>query len=210
MKPLAQLEPSFRFALQETQDETPVTGLDAALPGWQYADSQTIHTPAPPERALEALRDVDLGRSWIMRLMLSLKQPYELLRQESGRHDVGYTFGDLERFGFASLPGEDENELVYGYIGKFWTPGGAPALVDDERFKRFGHPDYAKLAMGFLVEGAPGGGSRIAAEVRVRCLSERARWIFTGYWRMIRPMNGAVRRQLLRAAAADADRGLAH
>jgi len=154
---------------------------------------------------MAALRRVDMGRGWIYQLMMSLKQPAELLRQQALRLDVGYTFRDLERFGFVALDTEGEREIVYGLIGRFWTPSGAPALVDAARYPVFLHPDYAKLAMGFLVEPKPDGGSRMVAEIRIRCLSERARWIFTGYWRMIRPLNGAVRRQLLRAVAADAD-----
>ncbi|MEM6491344.1 MAG: hypothetical protein AAF684_05490 [Pseudomonadota bacterium] len=206
MRQLAKLDPETRFALQEAGGVgSAASALDAALPAWQYADAQRIDVSAPPDAALEALRRVDMGRGWIYQLMMSLRQPAELLRQQALRLDVGYTFRDLERFGFAPLDSANDHEIVYGLIGRFWTPSSAPALVDADRYKVFLHPDYAKLAMGFLAEPKPEGGSRLVAEIRIRCLSERARWIFTGYWRMIRPLNGAVRRQLLRAVAADVD-----
>lgn len=207
MRQLAQLSPDVRFALQEADgvDGAGRTALDAALPAWQYADAQRIDVAATPADAMAALRRVDMGRGWIYQLLMSLKQPAEMLRQQARRLDVGYTFRDLERFGFVPLKADGDSEIVYGLIGRFWTPGGAPARIDAERYPVFLHPDYAKLAMGFLVEPKSDGGSRLVAEIRIRCLSERARWIFTGYWRMIRPLNGAVRRQLLRAVAADAD-----
>lgn len=207
---IARLAPEFRFALQETGDAPVGSALDRALPRWDYADNETVFTVAGPDQAMAALRRVDMGRAWLMRLMLSLRLPYEVLRQQGARVDLGYTFNDFPRFGFCVLPAETEHELVFGLIGRFWTPGVTAAHGDAARFARFAHPDYAKLAMRFAVSPRPAGGSRIDAEIRVRCLSDRARWIFTGYWRMIRPMNGAIRRQLLRAAAAQADGSAIH
>ena len=199
----AALEPPVRFALQEVGAAPPATALDRLTPGWRYADIQSRAAPGvDPRRLHAALKGVDMGRAWIMRLMLSVCTAPALLRPENPRTDFGFTFRDLERFGFTLLADEPAEALIFGLIGRFWTPSGDIRPFAAEAWDR-ARGDLVKLALGFHITETQDG-SRIDSEIRAICLSDDARWIFSGYWPLIRPLNAAARRQLLRAVTQSA------
>jgi hypothetical protein len=61
--------------------------------------------------------------------------------------------------------------------------------------------------MNILVDAdAPGVGSRLYTETRVRCLGASSRRWFRLYWLVIRPFSGLLRRSMLRGIRTEAVR----
>jgi len=96
-------------------------------------------------------------------------------------------------------PFEDE---VLTLVGRPWRPGGGRRTVPD--FPGFAEPGYAKIAMDYRARAAPGG-SRLETETRIHLTDAASRRRFTGYWLVVRPFSGAVRRSWLAAARRRAE-----
>jgi len=109
--------------------------------------------------------------------------------------------------GFTVLAQRPGSELVIGGPGQPWRlAGGVSARVGSlAEFRAFDRPGFAKLALSFRLERAPGG-TRVITETRVDTTDPLAHRRFGAYWQVIRIGSGAVRRNWLRAIKRRAER----
>jgi hypothetical protein len=184
--------------------------LDEILPHCDASERHSRWIAAPPDVVWEALRTVDLGRPWPVRVLMGLRAVPALLRHPRSawrrlreprapatlRRVTGYDFALL-----AEAPGR---ELVLGIVGRFWTPTGGLVPTDAERFRRPLAPGLAQGAWSFAL-AAEDGGTRLSTETRVRCADDAARRSFARYWRVIRPFSGFLRLVMLREIARAAE-----
>lgn len=114
--------------------------------------------------------------------------------------------GPFGTHNFTLLARTDE-AIVYGLIGKFWRLNyGLTPVPNGEAFRSFGENGVAKLALGFSVENASAGQTRLATETRVHCPDRQSRLSFTPYWLLIRPASGLIRRRILNSVRAMSER----
>jgi hypothetical protein len=171
--------------------------LDDFVPAWDVRQFHRIEVEAPPERAFEAVRRLDLGRSRLNRL---------LFRARGLPVARFIRLSDLLARGFVLLAEDPPRELILGLVARPWTLMGGIRRMDAEGFRRFHRPGYARIGWSFSVEPAGRGRSRVTTETRVRCTDGRSRRRFRWYWRVIGPFSGVIRREALALIKADAER----
>ncbi len=150
---------------------------------------------APADRVFDAARELDLGATPLIRILLRLR----------GLRARGRGLAGLRDAGFVLLEEDPPRELVLGLVGRFWTPGGDVQRVDPAGFLAFERPGFAKVAWNLRVEPRAGG-ALLATETRILCLDARSRRRFRLYWMAIRFGSGLIRREMLRAIREQAER----
>jgi hypothetical protein len=178
--------------------------LDEQLPRFDRRELHSRRVAARPAQVLVAAREVTAREVPLLVVLMALRSGPRLRRLSLDRPILG----EFERSGFVRLA-EADDELVYGGVGRFWTPSGGIRRISAEEFEGFAEPGYAKAAFNFLVRPAPDGGTLLSTETRVLATDPAARRSFCRYWRLIRPGSGAIRRGWLRGIARRAERAQA-
>jgi hypothetical protein len=173
--------------------------IDEFLPVPEFAERHAVRVAAPPERAWEAVRALDLRGSPVIRALFALRSVPALFAGHRPRgRALGTTMDALLRSGFVLLAERPPREIVLGLAGRFWTPTGGLSRVEADEFRDFGRPGLALAAWNFTILPTDEG-SLVATETRVRCTDAAALRSFRRYWRVVRPFSGLVRREALRA-----------
>lgn len=149
----------------------------------------------------EALVHYDARESRISRTLMALRGYGRSVRRPEGGEGLP---ASLARLGFIPLGGRPQRELVFGLVGRFWTPSGGLRRLTPDEFLRFEEEGYAKAAWNVAVEPAGEGACRLSTETRVLCYGDAARRRFRIYWRTIELFSGAIRTAMLRGIRARA------
>jgi hypothetical protein len=157
-----------------------------------------LRVPAPAARAWESLRSADLRDSAIARLLLRLRGYGARTRRPEGKQPL---VESLSVLGFVLVGERPGRELVFGLIGRFWTPSGGLVAVSPEEFLRFDEKGYAKAAWNLAVLPETESASVLTTETRVLCLGAAARRRFRLYWTLVEPFSGILRKAMLRSIA---------
>ncbi len=171
------------------------TRLDEVLPRFDVSKTHRLAVAAPAGRTFEVLERYDLRESGFTRLLLALRGYGRLARRPERPAGLA---ASLAAAGFVPLGGRPERELVFGLVGKFWTPRGGLRVLTPEEFPAFAEEGYAKAAWNLSVEAAGATRSMLTTETRVLCFGTGARWRFGVYWRTIEMFSGAIRMAMLR------------
>ena len=182
--------------------------IDEIMPEPHFAERHAIRIAAPPERAYEAVRRLDLRGSPVARTLFALRSLPGFFGRRRGRRGLGTTMETLLESGFVVLAERAPRELVLGLAGQFWKPMGGIARLEPDEFRGCDLPGLALATWNFTVLPTDEG-SLVATETRVRCTDAAAHRSFSRYWRVVRPFSGLVRREMLRVIrrTAEADRG---
>lgn len=183
--------------------------IDQLLPDYELYERHERAIAAPPAVVYSAVRNGDLGRSWIVRGLLALRMAPGLLahprravaRLRALARGSGLTMAALLEEGFTLLAEQVDREVVLGIVGRFWTLSGGVEPTDVERFRGPLRPGLAQAAWSFVVTGEGAGRSRVVTETRVHCADEATLRTFRRYWRVVRPFSGLIRQQMLRSIA---------
>jgi hypothetical protein len=199
---------------------TPAPSLiDEVLPRYETRDVHDISVAAPRPEVFRALEDLTLGELHVFRALMGVRGlPKRLARSRrrpvtpSRPHTLDPDRRLLDwsrRMGFAVLASRPGFELVIGAAGQPWRPaGGVTATIRDRAdFVAFDQPGFAKVVLGFSLEEAPGGGTRVVTETRVDTTDPLTHRRFGTYWQVIRVWSGAIRRSWLRAIRRRAEHG---
>ena len=182
--------------------------IDEIMPEPHFAERHAVRVAAPPERAYEAMRRLDLRGSPVARTLMALRSLPAVFGGRRRRRGLGSTMDTLLENGFVVLAERAPRELVLGLAGQFWKPTGGIARLEPDEFRGCDLPGLALAAWNFTVLPTDEG-SLVATETRVRCTDDAAHRSFARYWRVVRPFSGVIRKEALRAIrrAAESDRG---
>ena len=170
--------------------------LDDHAPDYQIAARYEVEVRAPPDVVYDAVRRLDLSRSFVVRILFALRG---LPNRELNLDSI------LGRGGFVLLGEEPPQELLLGLIGRFWTPRGDIQRFEPQGFRPFDRPGYAKAAWQLLVVPRPSGDTLLVTETRVQCTDASSLRRFRWYWRLVGPFSGLVRKQTLDLIKGDAE-----
>ena len=187
--------------------------IDHFLP--RYDVTQVVETSvnATPERTFALIRDTDLRDPLVDALFWVRELPQRLLRWWRGEPAPPPARGKITLRtitesgpGWTLLAEKPGVEFVVGSVGRFWRKdyGGRP--VKAQEFTRFAEPGFAKLAVGFAVRPAPGGGAILRYEARTTTTDSGAERIFRRYWRVIHPGVALIMARVLRRIKQQAER----
>ncbi|MBM2812842.1 MAG: hypothetical protein HW416_3601 [Chloroflexi bacterium] len=171
--------------------------IDQWLPTYDMREHHDVLIRATPEEVDSALRRTDLARSPLIRGLFAVRNlPSLRLGLTPARRRL--TLDEFQATGFVLLADQPAVEMVLGVIGRFWTVRGELLPIGAAEFAAFGQPGYAKAALNFAIFPLAGDRTRLATETRVHCLDAASRRQFRGYWTLIGPFSGFVRREWLR------------
>ena len=183
--------------------------LDEFLPEYDAREVHSTRVAASPREALAAARALPVREVPLLVALMALRGlPALLLRKRARLARPALDEPLLNRFvagGFVALD-DRPDELVFGAVGRFWTPDGGVRRVGGHEFVAFDEPGFAKAVVNFHVR-AVGDGAELTTETRVLATDEAARRRFRRYWRVVMPGSAAIRRAWLRAIKRRAERG---
>ena len=162
--------------------------IDRFLPTYEVRKHHQVIVNAEPARAYRALREVDLSRSVIIRLLFAFRG---LPRRRP------LTLDDMVKVGFVILGEEPGTEIVLGVTGRFWRPWGGMRRVGPDEFFSFSERGYAKAVANFRVEPVAEGRSTVSTETRVLTTDPASRRAFRRYWLLVGPFSALIRRRAL-------------
>ena len=180
--------------------------IDRFMPEFDISEHHLIRVEAPPERAYEAARGVDLARSKAVRGLFAARGLPALARGR--RLDRGtMTLDDLVKGGFVWLAEEPPTELLLGVAGSFWRPRGGVVRIEPDDFESFRRDGCAKAAWNFRVVPIDESTSIVTTETRVQVPDQDSRRRFLLYWAAIGPFSALIRKQALGLIKDGAERG---
>lgn len=104
------------------------------------------------------------------------------------------------------LLGERQNEeLLLGLVGRFWTPSGKLLRLDAKGFRNFDDPGYAMAVWNFTLREQLDKSVQLETETRVFCTDAASRRRFKFYWLIIGAFSGLIRREVLQAIKRNAE-----
>ena len=184
----------------------PAVLIEGVLPEFDVVERHRIRVRAPADRAYEAVRALDLGRSPVAMALFAVRG---LLRMGRGPRARSFKLDDAGRLGFVVLAEEPGVEFVLGLVGRFWQLRGGIRRVEPEAFEAFAESGFAKAAWNFPVDPLGPSACMVRTETRVLCTDPESQKKFLRYWRVIGPFSGFIRREALRLIKRDAERGRA-
>jgi hypothetical protein len=185
--------------------------IEEFMPRWEARERHQIRIQAAPEQVFRALRTVELGGHPLVRALLLLRAlPPALtrsgLRELRARTAEPLTLATFEARGFRILAEDPPHELLIGLEGAFWKPGGDLRPVDPVSFRAPIPASIARAAWNFHTVPQGAENCVLHTETRILTGGASARRRFRLYWLLIRPASGLIRRLMLRAIRAEAER----
>lgn len=177
--------------------------IDRFLPTFDFNEVHSTVVDAPAARVFDALLTTDLGRSWLVQLLMGARSLPSLL---SGRDRTRepLTVRTASRAGFGLLAEDAPREIVLGIEGRFWKMRPEACAADAATFERPIPAGVARAAWNFSVESLGVARSRLSTETRIACGDAQSRRRFGIYWRLIQPGSGIIRLAILRQIRREA------
>lgn len=187
--------------------------LDFWLVEYDFTERHRIKINSSTEEIFQAIYNIDMGKSGIIKLLFRLRGLYgwllNLQRKAKSPSALGLNFSELlNKSNFFLLEEDNHQEMVIGLIGQFWKPVGKIVKIKSPaEFTKFNLDTYAKVAWNFYLEESPQGEQVLSTETRILCFGHQAKILFTIYWAVIRPFSGWIRREMLRLIKEQAQNG---
>ena len=167
--------------------------LIEVMPHYDVREYHQTIINASREEVYRVMKTMDFRASRIVRTLLWIRS--------GGRAAKSVTLEDFWRRGFLLLSDAPNDEVLLGLVGRFWTPTGSLLDISPAQFVSFEDPSYAKTAFNFQLRDHPSG-TLLTTETRVKCFRNPERICFLGYWTVIRPFSGLIRKEMLRQIKA--------
>jgi hypothetical protein len=193
---------------QAFDDAAPMI-IDGALPTFDVVLAEHVVVDATREATWVAVRDLDLlqvstplllAAFWVRRL------PDRLRRTEAASPPtlvVGANRPALP--GWVSLGQDQDREIAFGAVGRFWKPAIEWNDVAPEDFASFDEPGWGRIAANFSLRAYGEQRTLLSYECRTGTNDPDSRRHFARYWWLIRPFVGHVMRATLALAKLHAE-----
>ncbi len=187
-----------------------MAALDQLMPVFRHRERHSRTIDAAPDAVWDAMLAVTASEVPLSRLLMGIRS---LPPRVAGRRDSFNTAAArpvIQTFlttGFRTLAEERPRLLIIGAAMQPWRlVGGQVAdVVDAAGFRAFDRPGFVLAALSLELEPIAAR-TRLSTETRVRPTDRQAARAFLPYWLAIRLGSGLIRRDLLRAVAARAER----
>lgn len=172
--------------------------LDHLIPAYDFRSRYTRNIAASPQQVWHAMYALTVAELPLTRVLMGIRS--------AGRARLRGPLMDA-----APLPALGRvpaREAVNGAVAQFWRRkpvSGPPETMTPEGFRSFNEPGWAKAAMSLQLDPIPGG-TRLAAETRIKATDPASRRRFAAYWLLIAFGGGLIRLEWLRAIASRAER----
>ncbi len=181
--------------------------LDGAMPQYEFVEHHQIRVAATPARAYSALQAVtpdELAAYPILMKMRNAAMLRSWSRPKGPSPSIIDTFSD-PRSGYMLIQ-QNEQEMVFGGIGRVRPTGEQPILSSPAAFASFERRGCVKVAFNLKVDDAGNGSTTVSTETRLHALDPESRRATAVYWRLIYPGSGMLRTMWLQAARNRAEK----
>ena len=174
--------------------------LDLLIPKPALVEIDCAELTVDVERAWQAVRDLDLAESALVRTLFAVRTSPNRLKGTPAQ--LRLRLDDListeAQPGFQVLVDDSSHEVAAGAIGKVWRPIIPFVHVPDgQAFAAFSKAGYVKVAWALRVAPEGERTSRVQFELRVAATDEDAWKKFIRYFRLLGPGSHFIRRVLL-------------
>jgi hypothetical protein len=177
--------------------------IDDFLPDYDVREQHRTKVSAPMDKVYAAVRRLDISRAKLSMLLFTLRGI-----PAGGITPSCFTLDDFLKMGFILLGERENEELLLGLVGRFWTPSGGLLRLVAKDFRGFDRPGYAKAAWDFTLRKQPDESVLLETETRVLCTDTASQKRFRFYWLFIGAFSGLIRREILRAIKLNAEESL--
>ena len=172
--------------------------LDEFASVYQFSEVHRIRIRASASRIYRSIKEVTAPEITLFRALTFIRRlgkpgPDSILHPPNDEPLLEVA----TRTGFMPLADEPEHELVVGTV--VIAPRDLKRPATPEQFKELAAAGVAKAVMNFRMEPDGEGTWVVSTETRVHATDASARRRFAGYWALIRPGSGFIRRMWLRA-----------
>jgi hypothetical protein len=172
--------------------------IDKYMPTFDVRHYTEAKVDAEPEQVYAALRALDLEKSWIVRLLFTLRTlPARILGKQPApeRSNVRRTFLESAlKMGWVILEEIPGQELVAGVVTQPWVANVIFRGLPPDEFTRFDAPGYTKIVWNIAVRKCNEGGAVASTETRVLATDAESRRRFRRYWLVFSPWIRLIRR----------------
>jgi hypothetical protein len=175
--------------------------IESFAPKPDAVESHRIEIAASREAVYQALWTTDLGRSPIVKGLMTLRSlPEPLFHPDRQRQALPkLTLDTIIDAGFGRLAEEPGREIVLGVTGRFWRPTSNILPFNPDHFHGPVPPGLARAVWNFMVQETDTGRTLLSTETRVVCGDTASRMKFRAYWLIVKPFSGLIRLVMLRA-----------
>ena len=178
--------------------------IDRFLPDYQFSERHETRVRCPPGELLDLIQSWE-PRDRFANVAMTLRQtPARLMHALApSRYPAPRPFSLKS---FTPLGRDGDRAMAGGLIGQFWRNDFVLVqIASPDAFIAFDAPRTPKLVLGFMAE-PEGEQTRLITETRVYCPDRHSYLMFLPYWLLIRPASGLIRRRMLGAIRAIAER----
>lgn len=161
--------------------------IDEYLPEYHIAKRHETIIQAPAEAIYPLARQLDMSSSLLIRGLFALR----------GLPANHLNLAELLKQGFFILKEKENEELVIGLAGRFWTFAGDLQRLNPQAFREFREAGYAKAVWNFSLQPMQEDFTRLSTETRVFCTDNKSLRKFRFYWTFIGPFSGLIRKEML-------------
>lgn len=159
------------------------------LPEYDFSKREFISVNSSKDKIFPFIKNLDFKNSRII---------YWLFKLRGIPVPESLTLSGLEKIGFIKLEVIENEELILGLVGEFWTLKGNLKKMSPENFKLFKNDSYAKTTWNFKLTPINTNQTTVVTETRVRCLSNTNKRKFRAYWLIIQPFSSMIRKEILK------------
>jgi len=192
--------------------------LDLYIPEYEVVERHHMRVSAPAETTLAAVCKSDLSQSVIVSALFKFREL--ALTCSAGKTTSAVENGNvaddksqpkelvsqLKAIGWAVLAEIPGREIVFGAVTQPWITNPVFRPVSPEEFAKFHEPGYVKIAWRLRADPIGLQESIARTETRVITTDGYARSRFRRYWSLVLPGVVLIRKVLLRAIKAEAER----
>jgi hypothetical protein len=170
--------------------------IDSYVPTFSFHERHSVVIDAPAELILRAVRAYRPENDAVFRAMIGLREaPARMMRALRGDGSQPKPAFGIDDF---TVLDQDDREVVFGLIGRFWRPDfGLAAIADGTAFAAFDEAGVIKLALNFSTEPHSPDRIRLTTETRAFCPDRASRLKLMPYWYAVRPFSGLIRGRIL-------------
>lgn len=175
--------------------------IDHYLPSFHFSEKHNIRISASPQQVFKTIKQFDTRESKIIRTLVAIRNSYGRFfpRMTATQGIQLGTLAELtQKTGFIQLAEINNQEILFGGVGKPWTPATGFILFQTPvEFLNFNLPHHCKMVWNFFLAESPDGTTILSTETRVCCLGF-AKLFFPPYWLVVRLFSGWIRWEMLR------------
>jgi hypothetical protein len=180
--------------------------LDSFIPDPEVDEVHQAMVGAPAAVALQAAKELDLNRSPLVWLILSLRTLPARVQGAPTRWETPGLVEETLRIGWGVLSDTPGKHFIAGAVTRPWETVVRFRAVAPEEFAGFEAPGYAKIVWTLEADALSERESVVRTRTRVKTTDPESRRRFRRYWAVFSPGILLIRREALRLVRHEAPR----